>query len=95
LVEMVSEAQTEAERLRAEVERLRSNAVASELDPQAALYNRVGLSPHAPVWLIAAARKAYRTALHPDRHPVHRKSEAERRFVLAEGVFDEIASSRE
>lgn len=92
LVEMVSEAQTEAERLRAEVERLRSNAVVSEPDPNAALYNRVGLSPGAPVWLIDAARKAFRTALHPDRHPAHRKQEAEKKFKLAEGVFDQIAA---
>lgn len=95
LAEMASEAQAEVAALRAEVERIRSTAVVSEPDPNAALYSRVGLSPGAPVWLLAAARKAYRTALHPDRHPAHLKPEAERRFVQAESVFDEIASSRE
>jgi hypothetical protein len=92
---LVSKAETEMEALRAEIVRLRSKAVVSEPDPKVALYNRVGLSPGAPVWLVAAARKAYRVRLHPDGHPAHRKREAERRFVLAERVFDEIATSRQ
>jgi hypothetical protein len=94
LERLVSKAEAEVEELRAEVDRLRSNVVVSEPDPKVALYNRVGLSPGAPVWLVAAARKAYRVRLHPDGHPAHRKREAERRFVLAERVFDEIGASR-
>jgi hypothetical protein len=94
LESMVAEAEAEVETLRSEIGRLRSAAAASEPDPNAALYGRVGLSPSAPEWLVAAARRAYRVALHPDRHPAHRKQEAGRRFQQAENVFEAIASSR-
>ena len=89
---MVAEAEAQVETLRGEIERLRS-AAASEPDPRAALYYKVGLVPSAPGWLVLAARRAYRVALHPDKHPAHRKQEADRRFKLAEATFDEIASS--
>jgi hypothetical protein len=91
---MVTTAQAEIETLRAENERLRS-AGAQEPDPMATLYGRIGLCPRAPGWLVLAARRTYRTALHPDRHPAYRKLEATRRFTLAEEVFDQIASLRE
>ena len=91
---MVAEAEAQVETLRGEIERLRSAAAASEPDPMTALYNKVGLVPGAPDWLILAARRAYRVALHPDRHPAHRKQEAGRRFQQAENVFEAIASSR-
>lgn len=94
LESMVSEAETQVETLRGEVQRLRATRPVSEPDPKAALYGRVGLSPAAPEWLVATARRAYRSQLHPDRHPEHRKQEAERRFQLAESVFDEIAHER-
>ncbi len=93
LESMVAEAETQVEALRSEIERLRA-AATSEYDPRAALYGRVGLSPAAPEWLILAARRAYRTQLHPDRHSAHRKQEAERRFKEAERIFDEIAPLR-
>ena len=79
----VVEAEAEVVTLRGEIERLRS-AAASECDPKAALFRRVGLNDSAPQWLIAAARRAYRVALHPDKHPAHRKQEAERRLKMAE-----------
>lgn len=91
---MVAEAETQLETLRAEVERLRSAAAASEPDPRRVLYGRVGLHADAPDWLILAARRAYRAKLHPDRHPEHHKREADLRFKLAEATFDEIAASR-
>lgn len=91
LENMVVEAEAEVEKLWSEIERLRS-AAASECDPKAALFRRVGLNDNAPQWLIAAARRAYRVALHPDKHPAHRKQEAERRLKMAEGVFDQIAA---
>ena len=91
LESMVAEAETQMETLRGEVQRLRATRPVSEPDPKAALSGRVGLSPAAPEWLVATARRAYRSQLHPDRHPAHRKREAERRFVRAEQVFDEIA----
>lgn len=90
---MVADAEAEMETLRGEIERLRS-AAASEPDPRAALYHKVGLVPGAPGWLITAARKAYRSALHPDRHPAHRKQEADRRFKLAEATFEAIEALR-
>lgn len=92
LESMAAEAEAEVERLRTEIERLRASRPVSEPDPKAVLYGQVGLNPAAPEWLILAARRAYRTQLHPDRHPAHRKREAERRFVLAEQVFAEIAT---
>jgi|ThiBioDrversion2_2_1062182.scaffolds.fasta_scaffold29576_2 hypothetical protein len=88
---MVAEAETQTDALRCEIERLRL-AAASECDPKAALFRRVGLNDGAPQWLVAAARRAYRVALHPDKHPAHRKQEAERRLKMAEGVFDQIAA---
>jgi len=94
LESMVAEAEAQVETLRGEIERLRSAAAASEPDPMTALYNKVGLVPGAPDWLILAARRAYRVALHPDGHPAHRKQEAGRRFQQAENVFEAIASSR-
>jgi HAMP domain-containing protein len=91
LENIVVEAEAEVEQLRGEIERLRS-AAASELDPKAALFRRVGLNENAPQWLVAAARRAYQAALHPDRHPFRHKSEAERRFIEAEAIFDQIAA---
>ncbi|ODT21113.1 MAG: hypothetical protein ABS35_18270 [Kaistia sp. SCN 65-12] len=89
---MIAEAEAESERLRAELQRLRPAATASEPDPKAVLYRRVGLVKDAPPWLVAAARRAYRAALHPDRHPAQYKGEAERRFLEAEAIFDQIAA---
>lgn len=94
LESMVVEAEAEVEKLRGEIERLRTSRSVSEPDPKAALYGRVGLSSCAPDWLILAARRAYRAKLHPDRHPEHHKREADLRFKLAEATFDQIASSR-
>ncbi|WP_377846774.1 hypothetical protein [Bosea sp. UC22_33] len=89
---MVADADAEVERLRVEIERLPASRPVSEPDPKADLYRQVGLSPAAPEWLVAAARRAYRAALHPDRHPASAKAEAERRFKTAESVFDQIAA---
>jgi hypothetical protein len=92
LESMVVEAEAEMETLRAELQRCRWASTAAEPDPKTALYRRVGLADGAPEWLISAARRAYRVALHPDKHPAHRKQEAERRLKIAEGVFDQIAA---
>lgn len=94
LESMVAEAEAEGEMLRAELQRCRSAAAAAEPDPKTALYRRVGLADSAPEWLISAARRAYRVALHPDQHPPHRKQEAEHRLKLAESVFEAIAAQR-
>ena len=98
LESMVAEAETQVEALRAEVEQLRAAANRKSPDADAskaaALHGRVGLCEHAPEWLVAAARRAYRAKLHPDRHPPSVKAEAERRFKTAESVFDAIAAQR-
>lgn len=86
----VMTAEAKIETLRAEIEQLRSAPRASEPDPMAAVYQRVGLSKGAPPWLVVSARRAYRSALHPDRHPPHRKLEAARRFKEAEAIFDQM-----
>lgn len=91
---MVSEAGAQVEALRGEVEQLRASCPVSEPDPKVALFRRVGLSPAAPEWLVLAARRAYRTQLHPDRHPPWAKEEAERRFKRAEATFDAITACR-
>lgn len=94
LESMVAEAEAEVETLRGEIERLRVAPSISEPDPKVALFRRVGLSPAAPEWLVLAARRAYRTQLHPDRHPPWAKEEAERRFKRAEATFDAITACR-
>lgn len=94
LESMVVEAEEESDRLRTEINRLRASCPVSEPDPKVALFRRVGLSPAAPEWLVLAARRAYRTQLHPDRHPPWAKEEAERRFKRAEATFDAITACR-
>src|SRR2546423_281552 len=59
------------------------------------LYARVGLHPSAPDFLLKAARKAYRTQYHPDKHSGDTKNEAEEAFKEMENIFDEIESLRQ
>ncbi|MCJ2106361.1 hypothetical protein MKK70_13405 [Methylobacterium sp. E-041] len=57
-------------------------------------YRRVGLHPQCPAFVLTAARRAYRVALHPDCHPQHRKAQAHERFVSVEATFAEIDRQR-
>ncbi len=91
---IVVDAEATVERMGMEIERLRAARPIAEPDPTTALYHRVGLNSCAPDWLVLAARRAYRIALHPDKHPPHRKQEAGRRFQQAESVFEAIATQR-
>lgn len=59
------------------------------------LYARVGLHPSAPDFLLKAARKAYRTQYHPDKHSGDNKNEAEEAFKEMENIFDEIESLKQ
>ncbi len=90
----LKEARREADTLRAAKERLErdlQNAKAAQTHNRPnPLFRRVGLDENAPEWVVVAARRAYRSRLHPDGHPAHRKAEAERRFKLVEEVFAEI-----
>jgi hypothetical protein len=79
--------------LEQELEDARSsvNSVGSPGHP---IFRRVGLDESCPKWVAQAVRREYRRRLHPDSKPPHQKSEAERRFKEAEGVFDEIWRAR-
>lgn len=59
------------------------------------LLRRVHLAETAPVWLVEAARRAFRLRFHPDRFadPVM-KARAEETFKEAEEVFRQIATAQ-
>jgi hypothetical protein len=59
-----------------------------------ALYRRVGLSETCPEFVLDAAHRAYRKALHPDLQPPRQKLAAERRFKEAEATFADIRRHR-
>lgn len=90
---LLADAEAETKRLRVEIAGLRASPSAGSRS-RVALHARVGLAENAPEWLVTSARRAYRSRLHPDRHPPHRRQEAEDRYKLAEQVFDEIAALR-
>jgi hypothetical protein len=58
------------------------------------LYAKVGLHEACPDFVLRAARTAYRKALHPDGQPERHRADAQRRFIEAEGVFEEIKRLR-
>lgn len=58
------------------------------------LYRSVGLDADAPDYIVQAARRAHRVALHPDMHPPERRRAAQERFVAADAAFDEIKRRR-
>jgi hypothetical protein len=58
------------------------------------LYAKVGLHEGCPDFVLRAARTAYRKALHPDRQPERHRADAQRRFIEAEGMFEEIRRLR-
>ncbi|MER2268525.1 hypothetical protein [Methylobacterium oxalidis] len=58
------------------------------------LYRRVGLNEGCPDFVVVSARRAFRAALHPDRHPEARKPAAQARFVAAEEAFTAIYKRR-
>ena len=49
-------------------------------ETSSAVFRRVGLADNVPLHVAEAARRSYRSKLHPDGHPEHRKAEASRRF---------------
>jgi hypothetical protein len=90
----LKEARREASVLRSAKERLERD-LQSARDTQTRnnpnpLFRRVGLDENVPEWVAVAARRAYRSRLHPDVHPENRKQEAEARFKLVEEVFAQI-----
>lgn len=89
---IVAEAEAEIEWLKAEAGATRASTDHAADAERIALYRRVGLSPSAPQFVVAAAQKAYRARLHPDCHPPRLKMEAETRFKAAEEAFAAIAA---
>lgn len=77
----------------AELASARSNSGPQLETEEDRVYRQVGLHPRAPEFLITAARRAYRAALHPDRQPRNR-SEAHSRYLKAEAAFERIAELR-
>jgi biopolymer transport protein ExbB/TolQ len=90
---LVAERDTQIAALEADLTKACSNPSAHRESDTEKMYRQVGLHPRAPAFLITAARRAYRLALHPDKHPRHRE-EAHSRFLAAEAAFEEIAELR-
>ena len=90
---LVAERETRIAALEAELTRVRSDSCTRQTTEVEKIYQQVGLHPRAPAFLVVAARRAFRSALHPDRHPRHR-SEANSRYLKAEAVFERIAQLR-
>ncbi|KOX59180.1 hypothetical protein ADL19_05580 [Streptomyces purpurogeneiscleroticus] len=79
--------------LRADLAQARSASSVRPETPGQCLHRKVGLHPSAPEFLLIAARRAYRLALHPDRHARHAQ-QAHERYLQAEAVFDRISTLR-
>lgn len=79
--------------LKADLVRAHSASNVRSETPEQCLHRKVGLHPGAPDFLLIAARRAYRMALHPDRHARHAR-QAHKRYLQAEAVFDEIERMR-
>jgi hypothetical protein len=62
--------------------------------PAHQVYAKVGLHEGCPDFVLQAARTAYRKALHPDGQPERHRAVAQRRFIEAEAVFEEIRRLR-
>ena len=77
-------------KLMVRLERALADAQNSSADEGAAVFRRVGLSDNVRLHVARAARRSFRSKLHPDGHPEHRKQEASRRFQECEKLFDEI-----
>jgi hypothetical protein len=79
------------------ISELEASAVASHMsDRPRTLYHRVGLlGPSTPLFVIQAAHRAYRIALHPDQQPVHRRGAAHDRYVAVETIFAEILTTHD
>ena len=90
---LLAERDAQIASLRAELAQARSNSGAPQETKEERTYRQVGLHRHAPAFLVTAARRAYRAALHPDRHP-RNCEEAHRRFLKAEVAFDTIEELR-
>jgi hypothetical protein len=62
--------------------------------PEASLYRQVGLHPECPDFVLAAARRAYRKAHHPDGRALEETADAARRFQEVDAIFDRLEKQR-
>lgn len=92
-ISLLVERDTRIAALEADLVQSRSASTTHRETAEQVIFRKVGLHPGAPEFLVLAARKAFRLALHPDRHPRHRQ-EAHDRFIEAEATFDKIARLR-
>lgn len=90
---LLAERDAQIASLAAELASARSNSGTRQETDEKCAFRQVGLHPRAPEFLVKAARRAYRVALHPDRHPRHREK-AHQRYLDAETAFDRIAELR-
>lgn len=90
---LLAERDTQIAALRADLAQARAASNVRPETPEECLHRKVGLHPGAPEFLLIAARRAYRFALHPDRHARHAR-QAHERYLRAEAVFDEIERTR-
>jgi predicted nucleic acid-binding protein len=91
---LLAERDAQIASLAAELASARSNSGARRETDEERTYRQVGLHPGAPDFLVAAARRAYRVALHPDRHLQRHHQQAHQRYLQAEAVFERIAELR-
>lgn len=90
---LLAERDAQIASLSAELAQARANYGARQETNEERTFRQVGLHPRAPEFLIMAARRAYRAALHPDRHPRYR-DKAHQRYLDAEAAFEKIAELR-
>lgn len=60
----------------------------------ASLYAQVGLHPQCPDFVLAAARRAYRKAHHPDGRSAEEAAAAQRRFQEVDAIFEQLERNR-
>jgi hypothetical protein len=88
---LLAERDAQIASLAAELASARSNSGARQETGEERTFRQVGLHPRAPEFLITAARRAYRVALHPDRHLQRHHQQAHQRYLKAEAALERIA----
>lgn len=77
-----------------DLQEARKKVGARVLTDQEKLYARLGLTPSVPNAFLPHIRRAVLMTLHPDRHPPARRAAAEKRFVDAMSVIEQIEQTR-
>ncbi|MGH1570892.1 hypothetical protein ACRAWG_09715 [Methylobacterium sp. P31] len=93
-VAILAERNAQIAALEVNLARARSNAGVGQETEEERTYRQVGLHRRAPDFLITAARRAYRAALHPDRQLQRHRQQAHQPYLQAETVFERIVELR-